>query len=268
MTQYTPDAPKAWPLVSVEELRGKMHRAVKHAVNNFFDDNDNYNEAHAKIDLAFDDLLINKPELHEDTRKLVMEFAVALADKLAEAEKKYGYSNGWKNTDWLDECRIKLLEHTAKGDPRDVAAYCAFLWYHNSHTAGSNTALSHQAAEIEGLNDEINCAEEELDSLSASLGDALEQTEFNCIGEYIRAVFKGVATKHDVEMERLKAELAECREDAERWRYCERTLRFPHVEPPAFTSEESRWVVKNNYLIIGIGQSPSEAIDQARKETS
>jgi DNA repair exonuclease SbcCD ATPase subunit len=30
----------------------------------------------------------------------------------------------------MDECRVKLREHVEKGDPLDVAAYCAFLWYH------------------------------------------------------------------------------------------------------------------------------------------
>jgi hypothetical protein len=28
------------------------------------------------------------------------------------------------------ECQQHLSEHLAKGDPRDVAAYAAFCWYH------------------------------------------------------------------------------------------------------------------------------------------
>jgi hypothetical protein len=74
-------------------------------------------------------------ELHPNTSALVDRFAAALKEKLAAAEKKYGYSDGWSWPDWMDECRAKLAEHTAKGDPRDVAAYCAFLWHHGESTA-------------------------------------------------------------------------------------------------------------------------------------
>lgn len=68
------------------------------------------------------------------TVNLVVRFARALSAKLAAAEAKYGYSDGWMSPDWMDECRAKLLEHIAKGDPRDVAAYCAFLWHHGEST--------------------------------------------------------------------------------------------------------------------------------------
>jgi hypothetical protein len=74
-------------------------------------------------------------ELHDDTKKLVIGFAAAMAQKLAAAERKYGHSNGWTSPDWLDECRKQLLHHVGKGDPRDVANYCAFLWWHNESTA-------------------------------------------------------------------------------------------------------------------------------------
>lgn len=73
--------------------------------------------------------------LHPETAKLVAGFASALAQKLRAAERKYGYSDGWTSPDWVDECREHLLEHVAKGDPRDVAAYCAFLWHHGASTA-------------------------------------------------------------------------------------------------------------------------------------
>ena len=74
-------------------------------------------------------------DLHPKTADLVQRFAAALADKLAAAEKKYGYSDGWMAADWMGECRLKLREHLLKGDPRDVAAYCAFLWHHDESTA-------------------------------------------------------------------------------------------------------------------------------------
>ena len=72
--------------------------------------------------------------LHADTKSLVLRFASALAYKLHDAEKKYGYSDGWMQDDWMDLCRVKLKEHIRKGDPRDVANYCAFLWYHGEPT--------------------------------------------------------------------------------------------------------------------------------------
>ena len=80
-------------------------------------------------------------QLHPKTLDLVTRFAGSLAAKLSAAEQKYGYSDGWAESDWLDECRAKLLEHVAKGDPRDVAAYCAFLWHHGARTAAAPAAL-------------------------------------------------------------------------------------------------------------------------------
>jgi len=76
-----------------------------------------------------------KPEegetaLHPATRDLVDRFTAALADKLAKAEQKYGYSDGWRDPAWQDECRQQLHHHATKGDPRDVAAYAAFCWHH------------------------------------------------------------------------------------------------------------------------------------------
>ncbi|MCA8461309.1 hypothetical protein LGN14_16075 [Burkholderia multivorans] len=74
-------------------------------------------------------------ELHPDTAKLVRRFARALANKLLAAQRKYGYSDNWMRDGWADECRAELMRHIQKGDPRDVAAYCAFLWHHNESTA-------------------------------------------------------------------------------------------------------------------------------------
>lgn len=83
-----------------------------------------------------DEALVGIPQnLHPDTTDLVLRFASALATKLRKAEQKYGYDNGWKSPDWMDECRKRLREHLEKGDPRDVAAYCAFLWHHGESTA-------------------------------------------------------------------------------------------------------------------------------------
>lgn len=72
--------------------------------------------------------------LHPRTADLVRRFASALAEKLHAAEQKYGYTDAWAQPDWMDECRAALVEHVRKGDPRDVAAYCAFLWHHGERT--------------------------------------------------------------------------------------------------------------------------------------
>ncbi|HGY5829525.1 TPA: DUF551 domain-containing protein [Klebsiella michiganensis] len=68
--------------------------------------------------------------LNPETTDLVLRFASALADKLYKAEQKYGRSTDWMKDDWYDDCLLSLWEHIGKGDPRDVAAYCAFMWYH------------------------------------------------------------------------------------------------------------------------------------------
>lgn len=81
-------------------------------------------------------------DLHADTVDLVARFAAALAEKLHKAEKKYGYSNRWSEDDWQRECAEKLIEHVTKGDPRDVAAYCAFMWHHGWRTSLQITAYA------------------------------------------------------------------------------------------------------------------------------
>lgn len=72
--------------------------------------------------------------LNHETTDLVLRFASALADKLYKAEQKYGRSTDWMKDDWYDDCLQSLFEHIEKGDPRDVAAYCAFMWYHGWKT--------------------------------------------------------------------------------------------------------------------------------------
>ena len=79
------------------------------------------------------------PKLKPATAQLVLDFAKALADKLAAAEVKYGYGDSWATPDAEDwphpKCFTDLVKHLQKGDPRDVAIYCAFLWYHGLSTS-------------------------------------------------------------------------------------------------------------------------------------
>ncbi|WP_186056831.1 hypothetical protein [Burkholderia gladioli] len=75
-----------------------------------------------------------KLPLHPATDHLITRVAAALREKLAQAERKYGYRDGWLSPNWMDECRAELMRHVAKGDPLDVIAYCAFLWHHGEPT--------------------------------------------------------------------------------------------------------------------------------------
>lgn len=97
---------------------------------------------HEKCETAEAEIAALKPNglvmpdgLHPDTKALVLVFASAMAVKLHKAEKKYGYDNSWKNDNWQRECQRDLLAHVTKGDPLDVAAYCAFMWHHGWTTA-------------------------------------------------------------------------------------------------------------------------------------
>ncbi|MGF6641862.1 hypothetical protein [Paraburkholderia sp. MM6662-R1] len=85
-------------------------------------------------------------DLHPATASLVDRFSVALAEKLAAAERKYGYSNEWEMTTDFDGLRTDLMQHVCKGDPLDVAAYCAFLWHAGQATwvPGQEPAASHE----------------------------------------------------------------------------------------------------------------------------
>jgi hypothetical protein len=60
-----------------------------------------------------------------------------MADKLSAAQIKHGYKDGWSEVthEWPSpECHEALMDHLRKGDPVDVANFCAFLWYHKLST--------------------------------------------------------------------------------------------------------------------------------------
>lgn len=61
---------------------------------------------------------------------LVTRFANALRKKLLKSEEKYGWNNGWMKDGWNEDLNRDLRLHVEKGDPLDVAAYCAFAWHH------------------------------------------------------------------------------------------------------------------------------------------
>lgn len=61
---------------------------------------------------------------------LVLRFSIALFRKLCASEKKYGWRGGWREIGWRPTLLHQIRTHVEKGDPRDVAAYCAFAWHH------------------------------------------------------------------------------------------------------------------------------------------
>lgn len=101
------------------------------------------------------DVTVSIPKyLHRDTKKLVMDTADAMAEKLYKAQEKYGYSNGWRvpadgegtgdsRNFWTrEECLQALFHHLEKGDPVDCINYLAFMqangWRTELPTQGSD----------------------------------------------------------------------------------------------------------------------------------
>ena len=76
------------------------------------------------------------------TMELINRFSIALQRKLFEAQVKYGYEADWMNNDWEAECRKELMRHIEKGDPVDVAAFCAFMWHHAWSTSPTPSKIS------------------------------------------------------------------------------------------------------------------------------
>lgn len=68
--------------------------------------------------------------LHRDTQEMLRGFFEEMCEKARRAELKYGYMNGWRDTSWKHEFNRSILEHFEKGDPRDVAIFCAIGFSH------------------------------------------------------------------------------------------------------------------------------------------
>lgn len=119
-------------------------------------------------------------DLHPETKALIRVFASAMAAKLRKAELKYGYENSWQDPHCVEGLQQSLLAHISKGDPLDVANYCAFLWWH-------------QAATI--LPEQPKTQVIELEPVQVSIGD---QTLFNELSEIKGALLKaGCPITHD-----------------------------------------------------------------------
>jgi hypothetical protein len=93
-----------------------------------------FNEARGYNESFKHDIVLVPSELSPETAELMIGFVTAMLLKLLKSERKYGYSTNWMRTGWMEECRSELRKHVLKGDPLDVAAYCAFLWFHGAST--------------------------------------------------------------------------------------------------------------------------------------
>jgi len=80
-----------------------------------------------------------------NTEKLVVGFARALLVKLQKKEQKFGDS--WMKQ-WGLECVRELCRHVMKGDPVDVAAYCAFCWHHHWSTTPPMNGYGDQGEKV------------------------------------------------------------------------------------------------------------------------
>ena len=113
---------------------------------------------------------IKPPPEENALSNLVHRFCDALLSKLRRAEDKYGYQNAWRRAGWAVELREALLTHVDKGDPLDVAAYCAFAWHHGWSLAG-------ETAPTQG--DRETARQIMRDSCESVIGSSPYLTDFN-----------------------------------------------------------------------------------------
>jgi hypothetical protein len=74
----------------------------------------------------------SSPETETDTDQALVRLVDRFAKRLL-AKLRLAHANGrrgWEKDDWEKDCQQGLLRHLEKGDPRDVAAYCAFMDHH------------------------------------------------------------------------------------------------------------------------------------------
>jgi hypothetical protein len=85
-------------------------------------------------------------------REAIRHFSHDVYNKAMLARDKYGFHPlGWATPDWQEELQKGIAEHLQKGDPRDVAVYAMFAWFHGWGTAtpAPATCIVEAAAEPE-----------------------------------------------------------------------------------------------------------------------
>lgn len=73
--------------------------------------------------------------MQEEFEIILEGFSRILVAKLMQNEQKHKFGFSWKKSDWKEQLQRDLPEHVEKGDPRDVAIYAMFAWFHNWPTA-------------------------------------------------------------------------------------------------------------------------------------
>lgn len=135
------------------------------------------------------------------TQHLVAEFAQALAGKLYEAQTKYLVWDSWADGGWRADCQTKLLAHVLKGDPRDVAAYAAFCWFHKWPTAPAEARETFEAYE------KMKRERERLIEALAAICGSMDRKELDGMIVTLAAVCEAVADDDDEESEGARAAL-------------------------------------------------------------
>lgn len=72
--------------------------------------------------------------LEAELRQLCNKFADKMYAKMIKSEEKYNFNGRWKWDYQIPKMQQALAEHVNKGDPIDVANFCAFLDYHGAST--------------------------------------------------------------------------------------------------------------------------------------
>lgn len=79
-------------------------------------------------------------QLQEEFEIILEGFSRILVAKLMQNEKKHKFGFSWKKPDWEEQLQREIVKHVEKGDPRDVAIYAMFAWFHNWRTAPEEEA--------------------------------------------------------------------------------------------------------------------------------
>lgn len=123
-------------------------------------------------------------------------FAAAMKQKLAQAREKG--RGGWQQCDPV-ELSIMLREHVEKGDPRDVANFCMFLWHHGVPISDAALPYGKRAAQQQAE----PCPESAM-CPACYYGEPME----SCIGKQAepgadeRAAFEAWASKRRMDLRR------------------------------------------------------------------
>jgi hypothetical protein len=153
--------PKGWKLVPIKPDKGQIVAGCENNPTQWTDETpdtfsaDVANDVYVSMVAAAPTCTEPQSAPSDDLEYLVARFSKALLAKLKLA--RANGRSGWELDDWEEHCQAGLLRHLAKGDPRDVAAYCAFMWHH-----GWATKAADQQSQAESDGEYVKLANESL----------------------------------------------------------------------------------------------------------